>query len=61
MGCHAWYRGDGENYDNQFWYRHIIPFQYLKIESRRRIQILKRKFRTLKKLISIFFKSNVGS
>ena len=31
-GCHAWYRNDFGIHNNLFWFKHIIPFYYYKLQ-----------------------------
>ncbi|MBD2700673.1 hypothetical protein IC229_08500 [Spirosoma sp. BT702] len=31
-GCHGWYRNDFGIHDNMFWFKHIIPVYYYKIQ-----------------------------
>lgn len=41
MLCHGWYRSDLDVYDKEFWFKHIMHFEYLKLQIRKKYHIVK--------------------
>lgn len=42
MLCHGWYRDDLAVYDKEFWFKHIMYFEYLKLQIRKKYHKAKR-------------------
>lgn len=42
MLCHGWYRDDLAVYDKEFWFKHIMYFEYLKSQIRKKYHKAKR-------------------
>lgn len=47
MLCHGWYRDDMGVYDKEFWFRHIMYFEYLKLQIRKIYNKAKRRLKKL--------------
>ena len=44
FGCHAWYKEGGGLYDNEFWFKKIIPFHYYKNRVEKFVKYYTKKF-----------------
>lgn len=47
MLCHGWYRDDLAVYDKEFWFKHIMYFEYMKLQIHKLFHVIKRLSRKL--------------